>query len=1063
MSQQLVRCAVLGRAEIATPGIRLTPESERQFGLALYFCVNAGRAVPRDEVAQMFWPEHGIEAARHCLRQTLYRVRALGVPVRSGAKTSTLDAECVETDYGPAAADGAPASVYLALADVSVLPGYGPRFSTPFAEWAERFRSDLGSRIRRGLVRAIADARSRGRYADVDRLARHCLALDPLNEEATLALAEAVALVGAKVEAVGMIDRYVAEVGGHPDLRIPAEVLRARVSELLYAPQLTGGPTSPFVGRDDETEELLTLFALSRHGTPQFACLLGDAGVGKTALADHVLRILAFRHCSIIRVSCQQLDAERALSVLAQLVARLFRVRGALGASAETLSMLQNLTVWAPREALISGPEQYPLLQLSQLRFAFEDLVDAVVHESPLIIFVDDIHWIDARSLAFLIGILQHDAHRELMLIACARAQVGPIATELSSASRLRYRQFRIGPLPASQATTLLRHLLRPAKQAVTDDHIRELVDLAGGNPLFLSQLARHMLEVGGQDPSPNNLRALVNRRLQTLGQESLLTLQACSCLGTHATLRRLECLLEMPSHVLMHSLSQLEEAGMVQMQEDTVRCRHELFLEAARDATPSGVKTMLHGRAARVMEKDARLSADPMLLWQSAEHNQMAFQQSDARRVLQKLGNYLMRIGTPSDASQAFERAMVYCDTWEEQLALIDRILVAHRASRDWRAILQTLERRRQFERALHRDPNPNSAHQLLELEARFRLSEDLGSELGLALNQLETSDFDSSNRAPLLLMGLVFADNTINLDAALRIRKLLPDDEASLARDDTLRAANLVFHTAFGSLDIALHHAAEIQRQYAALATPDVRNIQRLRWSAIPLLYAGRFRECEDVLTLAVEHAKRRFLWTEAGTAAGLLADAALYRSDIAMAARHVDAALSFANRTNDEPLRSDIRGLAATVALLLGDLPGARLQFAEAVYHRSQRPERRLRARSLGLKLAVQWDDSGIADSDVEELQVLVSGATPYAEFDFIVCVLLRLLRTRATRTARLQFLAEYRGARRERFSIPTVFLRTLCPDLAVPEDDGTTPTEPSGTTSDGRIKTLRATRP
>jgi hypothetical protein len=97
-------------------------------------------------------------------------------------------------------------------------------------------------------------------------------------------------------------------------------------------------------------------------------------------------------------------------------------------------------------------------------------------------------------------------------------------------------------------------------------------------------------------------------------------------------------------------------------------------------------------------------------------------------------------------------------------------------------------------------------------------------------------------------------------------------------------------------------------------------------------------------------------------------------------------------------------------------------------------------------------VEWDDAGVTDSDVEELRALVSGATPYAEFDFIVCVLLRFLRTRATRSARLQFLAEYRSARRERFSIPTVFLRTLCPDLAVSLEDGAAPSQTSVVTSE-----------
>ncbi len=213
MGQDVVRCTILGQTEISVGGIRLTPEAERQFGVALYFCANAGREIPRDDVAALFWPEHNGDAARHCLRQTLYRLRVLGVPVRSGAKSISLDERAVEADHTPVVVEGAPSGAYLALTDVTVLPGYVPRFSPPFARWVEEFRSDVGARVRRGLVRAIADTRTRGRYAEVERLARHCLVLDPLNEEATLALAEAIALAGGKAEAVGMIEQYDAKSG----------------------------------------------------------------------------------------------------------------------------------------------------------------------------------------------------------------------------------------------------------------------------------------------------------------------------------------------------------------------------------------------------------------------------------------------------------------------------------------------------------------------------------------------------------------------------------------------------------------------------------------------------------------------------------------------------------------------------------------------------------------------------------------------------------------------------------------------------------------------------------
>src|SRR6186713_1861796 len=110
-----VRCRILGQAEIHTRGIRLTPESESQFGLALYFCAQSGREVPRDEIARLFWPNHTIEAGRHCLRQAIYRLRVLGVAVRSTPKSAILETHFLDSDFGPVTVEGASSAAFLRL------------------------------------------------------------------------------------------------------------------------------------------------------------------------------------------------------------------------------------------------------------------------------------------------------------------------------------------------------------------------------------------------------------------------------------------------------------------------------------------------------------------------------------------------------------------------------------------------------------------------------------------------------------------------------------------------------------------------------------------------------------------------------------------------------------------------------------------------------------------------------------------------------------------------------------------------------------------------------------
>src|SRR5205085_8679472 len=82
------------------------------------------------------------------------------------------------------------------------LSDFGPSVSSGFDEWLEEHRARVSSMLRRNLLSQLRDEKAKHHFAAVDRTARACLALDPLNEEATLATAESLAMSGSKAEAL---------------------------------------------------------------------------------------------------------------------------------------------------------------------------------------------------------------------------------------------------------------------------------------------------------------------------------------------------------------------------------------------------------------------------------------------------------------------------------------------------------------------------------------------------------------------------------------------------------------------------------------------------------------------------------------------------------------------------------------------------------------------------------------------------------------------------------------------------------------------------------------------
>jgi DNA-binding SARP family transcriptional activator len=533
VSLSTVRCRILGQAEIHTRGIRLTPESELQFGLALYFCAQAGREVPRDEIARMFWPTHSIEAGRHCLRQALYRLRVLGVGVRTTAKCSVLDTHFIEADYAPAAAEGAPAAAYLRLEDVDILPGYSPRFSRVFAHWIEDFRGEVGGRIRRGLVRAISEMRARGRYADVERLCRFCLRLDPLNEEATLALAESVALAGGKAEAVGLIDQYEGEVGRYrTDLRVSSRLLRERISDRLIR-RSQAAVELPMVGREEDVERVLSAFQRLRGNRAVSYVITGVAGVGKTRLASECCRMAELQGARLLTIGTQPSSRTQALFAVSELVDGLLQMPGAIGCAPAALECLRAISSPVPRRESALSLDTDGEARFAMVRWSILDVLDAILSEGPLVIHVDDAHHLDDLSQAILEDALRTHATRPLLLLFTMRR---PEHGDAERFTRVKAASLTHDLLPLNDLSCdLLVARFCAVHEETLDAGTRErIIQLSGGNPFFLVELLKHRSELV-TDELPITVQALLEDRLSRLSPTALTVLRAAAVLDRGA------------------------------------------------------------------------------------------------------------------------------------------------------------------------------------------------------------------------------------------------------------------------------------------------------------------------------------------------------------------------------------------------------------------------------------------------------------------------------------------------------------------------------------------------
>ncbi len=515
-------------------GHKVTPGAPLRFGALLYFAVERGKRISRPTLTELLWPGVDEPVARHSLRHLLYTLRSVGVDFADGPHDVELPADCVVLDYEEILGDPATAAREVG----EFLPGYAPTFSPAFAEWVEHLRSRTHGRFRAAILRTLGDAKSRSQWTDVEQLARRCLRLDPLNEEATLALAEATALSGGKAAAVAILDRYLGELEAAPrELKVPANVLRTRISERLPAPY-NAAADACFIGREEIMADLTRQLNRARAGLGSGCYVWGNAGIGKSRAALELMRVATLQGLRPIRVACQRSDVRRPLGAFADLVPMLQQLPGALGCSPTSRQFLERLTQYRPESPSIADGERDAEFLYASLRQSLFDLVDAVSEEGTLVAIIEDVHWLDRVSAEVVRELIERSESRPLLLVLTART---PLASESPLFGLVRgLTTHELPPLSETSSGRLFLTLLGERGREIDSGALRRHTALAEGNPFFLRELATHWLEHGNTEELPSTLTAAIEERLSRLDFLALRVLQACAMLGKNSTFERL-------------------------------------------------------------------------------------------------------------------------------------------------------------------------------------------------------------------------------------------------------------------------------------------------------------------------------------------------------------------------------------------------------------------------------------------------------------------------------------------------------------------------------------------
>ena len=669
----MIRIKAIGTVVVRVGRTRVSRDSPMLFALALFLGLTAGQTFDRSDLLELFWPDAKDSDRRHSLRQLLYQLRAFGLPVPLDSEELLIETALVRSDLSavldvqwPERADDA-----AVRAAAEILAGYAPSKPVRFREWIDQLRAQGEAQFRRAVLRRISAARADGRWTEVHDWAQLCLNVDPLNEEAVLAMAEATAMAGGKAQALGILDNYLAELGDRSlQIGLPATILRRRVSEQFVDAPSGSAYDRLLIGRDEEVRTLLTHLANTRNNRGGCVEISGPAGIGKSRLAGELIReggLRGFGHCS---VRLHSTDQSRPFAVLLDAVPILMELPGALGCSAASMSTLRRLVEHDRRrgdEAAEAADTTEIEVRLHRIRLAVLDLLGAISEEGPLIVFVDDFQHIDGASRALLDDLVRESSsQRVLWLMTRRTTEVGALPLSVGDTTTV----IELGALSEDSCRKLIEVAIKSIDEKDYDQLLNACRSIAGGNPFFIREILANWDANHRFDWLPDSIAQAVSRRVARLGGPALRTLQCSALLGGLTTVGRVSRVLQASVTESLDAVAELASAGISNVQDaESSLLLHDLWRDEVTRIMRAATAQVLHSRIADVLEEEGQPRRLAALLWESARHRAAAGEPERAVALLEDCAEHLMSIGLPEEAAETFGRAELLCRTDADRL----------------------------------------------------------------------------------------------------------------------------------------------------------------------------------------------------------------------------------------------------------------------------------------------------------------------------------------------------------------------------------------------------------
>ena len=674
----------------------------RMQSLLAYLLLHREAPHLRQRIAFLFWPDSSEDQALTNLRQLLHQLRRC-LPECD----KFLQIETKTLQWRPDAAytlDVADFEQYLSQATTAAAEGHyvlermrlesairyygGDLLNGFYEDWILPERERLSQAYSGALQRLVALVEEQHDYQLAIRYAEHLLRHDRLNETTYRGLMRLHELNGDRASALRVyhscVTALTSELGVEPNIATQEayhHLLNLKTPSDFHAPSIFMSETRiNLVGRLQEWNILHKTWRYAASGQATFVVISGEAGIGKTRLAEEFLEWAAQQGAKTARTRSYAAKGQLPYaSVIELLRANPLLVRLSTLDHVwrkELVRLMPELSVDHP-----DLPKPEPISDPRQRLRLFEALARAVFseHEKPLVLMFDDLQWCDQDTLEWLRYLLHFDTGARLLIVGGVRpeelVQAHPLNSLLLDLHvREQIIEIELAPLDANDTAALAE---QASGKRLTAEQAAQLYHYTEGNLLFVIETIRaemsgnrfrptfeYKSQIADQEAlsstkMPSKIEAVIQFRLRQLSPQARDLVSHAACIGRAFSSGVLEQASGVNEEALVRGLDELWQRRIVREQGgDVYDFTHDRIREVAYNQIPPARRKLLHRRVASALEK-IHMAGPDAVSGQIAIHYERAGKYAGAISYYQRAAGVAKRTFSNAEVIDLINRAI--------------------------------------------------------------------------------------------------------------------------------------------------------------------------------------------------------------------------------------------------------------------------------------------------------------------------------------------------------------------------------------------------------------------